>query len=142
MEQNFYEQCKDHLDQPKWKKPRLMELKKRLLELDVDEDYIDKNNEFLDLCYNKITKTKFSFKNYKYNGSNYKYNTRFRSNSFDDKQLSNNNDDDKYFKKLAKNHTFCSEHNSNYNIKKINLDITDKDQLTNSINDEQFYFEP
>ena len=35
-----------------------MELKKRLLELNVDEDYIDKNNEFLDLCYNKIKKGK------------------------------------------------------------------------------------
>ena len=30
-----------------------MELKKRLLELDVDEDYIDKNNEFIDDYYNK-----------------------------------------------------------------------------------------
>ena len=40
-------------NKPIWQKPKLMELKKRLLELDVDEDYIDKNNELIDDYYNK-----------------------------------------------------------------------------------------
>lgn len=43
----------------KWEKPKLMQLKKRLLQLFVDEDYIDKNNEFFDSCYKKIIKGKF-----------------------------------------------------------------------------------
>ena len=41
------------LEKPTWNKPRLLELKRRLLELNVDEDYIDKNNELFDFYYNK-----------------------------------------------------------------------------------------
>jgi hypothetical protein len=60
----------DITKKPVWNKPKLMELKKRLLELYVDEDYIDKNNEFIDLCYNRIKKGKNIFKN-NYNNNDF-----------------------------------------------------------------------
>ncbi len=41
-EQNFDEEYEEYLSFPEWKKPKMMELKKRLLELDVDEEYIAK----------------------------------------------------------------------------------------------------
>jgi hypothetical protein len=117
-EENFGKEFDKFLEKPKWEKPNLMELKKRLLELDVDEDYIDKNNSFLDLCYNKIKNGKF-FKNNYDNVTWNNYNNdkrRFRSNSFDNKKsLSNGKSysqsysNDTSFKKLAKNHTFYSE---------------------------------
>ena len=142
MEQNFHEQYKDFLQLPKWKKPNLMELKKRLLELDVDEDYIDKNNEFLDLCYNRIQKGKHVFKN-NYDNLVNKNNTyaRFRSNSFDSKKsysfdskksysfnkfYKNDNDNDNdnnnnnNFKKITKNPTFYSEKFAYYENKDKN----------------------
>jgi flap endonuclease-1 len=43
-------------NKPTWNKPKLMELKKRLLELDVDEDYIDNINELFEDYYNKYNK--------------------------------------------------------------------------------------
>jgi len=43
-------------EKPIWKKPRLMELKKRLLELDVDEEYIDNINEIFEEYYYKYSK--------------------------------------------------------------------------------------
>ena len=56
---------------PEWNKPKLMELKKRLLELHVDEDYIDESNLHLDECYSYynnskhyVYKNKFTFFNY------------------------------------------------------------------------------
>jgi flap endonuclease-1 len=49
------------LNKPKWEKPKLLELKLRLLELKIDEDYIDKNNEILNAYYNKIKKNKFIY---------------------------------------------------------------------------------
>jgi len=53
-------------EKPIWKKPKLLELKLRLLQLKVDEDYIDKNNEIFNVYFNKIKKNKFNFyDNYK-----------------------------------------------------------------------------
>jgi flap endonuclease-1 len=56
---------------PEWNKPKLMELKKRLLELDVDEDYIDETNLHFDECYSQynsnkhyVYQNKFTFFNY------------------------------------------------------------------------------
>jgi 5'-3' exonuclease len=47
----------DHmLEKPEWKKPKLMELKQKLLKLGVEEEYIDKNNELFDYYFNKYTK--------------------------------------------------------------------------------------
>jgi len=43
-------------EKPIWKKPKLMELKKRLLELDVDEEYIDDINEIFEEYYYKYSK--------------------------------------------------------------------------------------
>jgi flap endonuclease-1 len=59
------------LEKPVWNKPKLFELKKRLLELKVDEDYIDKNYELFDIYYNKYLKkiqmlNDFDFRNKKY----------------------------------------------------------------------------
>ena len=130
-EQNFHEEYKDFLSQTKWIKPKLMELKKRLLELNVDEDYIDKNNEFLDLCYNKIKKGKIQ--------------GRYRSNSFDSKKSYYQNkpfvfdksfrfdkpfdkpfrfdksfEPDNNFKRITKNPTFYSEKMYHYENKNIN----------------------
>lgn len=44
------------LNKPEWIKPKLMELKQILLELDVDEEYIDKNNQIFDHYYIKYQK--------------------------------------------------------------------------------------
>jgi 5'-3' exonuclease len=53
------------LKKPEWHKPKLMELKKRLLELDVDEDYIDKNTDLFDYYYNKYCKKNYNnYNNY------------------------------------------------------------------------------
>lgn len=120
---DFKKECDNFLKKPIWSKPNFMVLKKRLLELNVDEEYIDKNNEFLDLCFNKINKkisTKFnlnrkirsnsfdSANNYysynKYNGKNY-------LNDF------NNNYGNGFFKRLGRNPTFYSD---KYNIKNNN----------------------
>lgn len=46
----------DLLRKPVWSKPDFISLKRRLLELDVDEYYTDSNNSFLDMCYNRIKK--------------------------------------------------------------------------------------
>ena len=54
----------DHmLEKPEWQKPKLMELKQKLLKLGVDEEYIDKNNELFDYYFNKYTKRLNSNKN-------------------------------------------------------------------------------
>jgi hypothetical protein len=61
------------LNKPKWEKPKLLELKLRLLELKIDEEYIDKNNEIFNVYYNKIKKNKFFYNydnNYKTNKDN------------------------------------------------------------------------
>ena len=68
----FDETFKYILDKPVWNKPKLLELKKRLLELHVDEDYIDKNSELFDNYYNKYLKkiyvyNDFDFRNKKNN---------------------------------------------------------------------------
>jgi 5'-3' exonuclease len=135
LEQNYNEEYSDYLVQPKWKKPKLMELKKRLLELEVDEDYIDKNNEFLDLCYNRIKKGKIVFKSNNYDGYNnkYKINGRLRSNSLDSKKSYYYNKPQNYFdvefKKIKKNPTFYSE-----KISYENKNINDND-YENNFND-------
>lgn len=46
-------------EKPIWNKPKLMELKKRLLELDVDEEYIDNINELFEEYYYKYIKKPF-----------------------------------------------------------------------------------
>ena len=46
-------------EKPIWKKPKLMELKKRLLELDVDEEYIDNINKLFEEYYYKYSKNPF-----------------------------------------------------------------------------------
>ena len=46
-------------EKPIWNKPKLMELKKRLLELDVDEEYIDNINEIFEDYYYKYIKKPF-----------------------------------------------------------------------------------
>ena len=142
-EENFGKEYDKFLEKPKWEKPNLLELKKRLLELDVDEDYIDKNNTFLDLCYNKIKKGKI-FKNYEntsWNSNNYNQEKRrFRSNSFDNKKSygygkSQNqvNFSDYSFKRLSKNPTFYSDksHNDSNTLEIKYTGITNSN-ITNS----------
>jgi flap endonuclease-1 len=53
---NYYKDNSLVNEKPIWKKPKLMELKKRLLELDVDEEYIDDINELFEEYYYKYTK--------------------------------------------------------------------------------------
>jgi len=125
-EYNYEKECCDLLNKPIWNKPNFLDLKKRLLELNVDEDYIDKNNHFLDICYNKI------YKKYIFSKNDYGY-KKTRSNSFDsnshyyynkynyNNQLGildsknfiknkNNNENIKgLFKRLNKNPTFYSD---------------------------------
>ena len=54
----FYDKYDDFLMKPIWEKPKFEELKIRLLELDVDEDYINKTNKSLNNCYNEIRTSK------------------------------------------------------------------------------------
>jgi 5'-3' exonuclease len=65
---------------PEWNKPKLMELKKRLLELDVDEDYIDETKSHFDDCYTSYNNNK----NYVYHQkfTFYNYNKEFHYNNF------------------------------------------------------------
>jgi 5'-3' exonuclease len=59
MKNNFDEKYIDNSlinEKPIWKKPKLMELKKRLLELDVDEEYIDEINKLFEEYYYKYSK--------------------------------------------------------------------------------------
>lgn len=116
-EYDFTKECKNFLKKPNWNKPNFMDLKKRLLELDVDEDYIDKNNEFLDLCFNKINK-KYALSKF---NPNYK---KQRSNSFDTKtnyyfnkvkSYSYSND---YYREYNKDYSqdYRQEHNYSYSL--------------------------
>lgn len=119
------------LVKPVWNKPNFMDLKKRLLELNVDEDYIDKNNQFLDLCYNKINK-KYSFTKF---NLNYR---KIRSNSFDsncnnyNSNIDTNDYQSGFFKKLNKNSTFYSD--KYYVVNKNKEIFYDKYCKTNKIN--------
>ena len=68
------------LKKPTWEKPKLLELKKRLLELKIDEEYIDKNNEIFNIYFSKIKKNKFGY-NYDNNYKTYKeYNNELTDN--------------------------------------------------------------
>jgi flap endonuclease-1 len=69
-ELNFGEEYNKYLQKPIWEKPKLMELKERLLQLHVDEDFIDKNNDFLNKCYNRIKSGKIFQKNDNYKMKN------------------------------------------------------------------------
>lgn len=141
LEQNFEDEYKEYLQQPKWNKPKLMELKQRLLELDVDEDYIDKNNEFIDFCFNRNKKGKILFKN---NYDNFNKNkTRFRSNSFDSKKsyYANKTFSNTDFLPIRKNPTFYSEKICHYDNKNIitnynnEQDSSSSSSETNDISD-------
>jgi flap endonuclease-1 len=70
---NFSNEYDYLLEKPTWNKPKLLDLKRRLLELKVDEDYIDKNNEIFDLYYNKIKKNKISKYKKQYYEFDYEY---------------------------------------------------------------------
>jgi len=137
-EQNFADITSKLLTNPKWEKPKLMELKKRLLELFVDEDYIDKNNEFLDNCYNKIIKGKLTLK-YDEN-----YNRRFRSNSLDSKKYYYNSTDNYIFKKINKNNSYFAINNDYNNLSYKKEYFKNKDEINkddNYLDDEIFYLE-
>jgi len=140
---DYNKECENFLNKPTWIKPNFLELKKRLLELNVDEDYIDKNNNFLDICFNKINK-KFVFG--KTNGFGYK---KQRSNSFDSSnnyfnkyqnknyfnQYNNTNiNNNVFFKKLNKNPTFYSD---KYYVVDKNKEITICNDFQNIKNNEQ-----
>jgi flap endonuclease-1 len=66
----FDETINHMLEKPVWKKPKLFELKKRLLELKVDEEYIDKNYELFDLYYNKYLKKQQYYDNFDFRNKN------------------------------------------------------------------------
>jgi 5'-3' exonuclease len=86
---NNYNEFDDYLDKPIWKKPDLLNLKQRLLQLNVDEDYIDKNNEYFDLCFTKKDKYKrnktrsYSFDRYIKKENNDNFNKEFYCKKFD-----------------------------------------------------------
>ena len=132
-------ECKNFLNKPIWTKPNFLDLKKRLLELYVDEDYIDKNNNFLDVCYNKINKKYVFSKTYGYK--------KQRSNSFDSSHNYYNKYDNKnycnqsknintyeFFKRLNKNPTFYSD---KYYVVDKNKEITISNNFQNTIKTEQ-----
>jgi 5'-3' exonuclease len=106
---DYKNECENYLDKPKWNKPNFLDLKKRLLELYVDEDYIDKNNQFIDSCYNKINKIKYNFTfNNKQRSNSFDDNKSYYQNKFNNKKY-NDNDETGFFNKLNKNPTFYSD---------------------------------
>jgi flap endonuclease-1 len=135
-EYDYKKECENYLSKPIWNKPNFIELKKRLLELNVDEDYIDKNNNFLDFCYNKINK--------KYVFSKFDFHRKTRSNSFDSNNYNTNyyddknyfsfngytNKNDRFFKKLNKNPTFYSD---KYYVVDKNKEITIENNFKNTL---------
>lgn len=62
MTENFKEEVDKLFSRCIWEKPNLQELKQKLLSLDVDEDFIDKNNETISNYYNKFLKCNGQFK--------------------------------------------------------------------------------
>lgn len=66
------------LRKPVWAKPDFISLKKRLLELDVDEYYIDSNNSYLDMCYNKMKKNNLTNSLFS-NNCTYNYTTNYKN---------------------------------------------------------------
>ena len=88
-ENNNYNEFNDYLERPVWNKPDLFNLKQRLLQLNVDEDYIDKNNEYFDLCFTKREKYKknktrsYSFDHYIKKENNDNFNKEFYCKKFD-----------------------------------------------------------
>lgn len=128
---NHEKECSNLLNKPTWTKPNFLDLKKRLLELDVDEDYIDQNNNFLDICYNKIQKKNFFQKNdYGYkkirsnsldSNNNYYFN-KYNNINLIKNQLKNNNENIKgLFKRLNDNPSFYSD--KYYVVDKKNKEI-------------------
>jgi flap endonuclease-1 len=98
------------LEKPQWNKPKLLELKKRLLELNVDEDFIDKNNELFDFYYNKNLKKKYNFDLF----DDYD----LKKQTFNNKKIFDNNYATKYYKKpsyLPNNKKNIFFNNKNYN---------------------------
>jgi flap endonuclease-1 len=83
---DFDESFDNMLKKPVWKKPKLLELKYRLLELNVDEDYIDKNNELFDNYYSKYLK-KITF----YDNFNFRKKMEQEKNLFDNNFVSKYN---------------------------------------------------
>lgn len=112
---NNFDEYKNYLNKPLWNKPNLFDLKKRLLELYVDEDYIDKNNEFFDNYYNK--KIKIFKKNkqraYSFDTSNYSRKYYFNNSP--------------YYKKFEEINNII-ENNNKYNNNNINKE-NDNDDL-------------
>ena len=75
----------DHLlMKPVWNKPKLMELKKRLLELDVDEEFIDETNEIFGNFYHGIKNSKNKKKKVDCENSN-KFYYKHASNNYEHK---------------------------------------------------------
>ena len=86
------------LSKPTWNKPKLLELKKRLLELLVDEDYIDKNNELIDLYYNKYLKKINYYSDFNFRNKNNNDKTDKKS-IFDTNQIHNTYEHNNIFNK-------------------------------------------
>ncbi len=63
---DFDESLSYLLEKPVWNKPKLLALKLKLLEFDVDEDYIDKHLHIINNYYSKYTK-KNNKKNFYFN---------------------------------------------------------------------------
>jgi 5'-3' exonuclease len=89
-----------------WKKPKLLELKKRLLELKVDEDYIDKINEIIYFYYSKYLKRIEDINHLDFRNPQNPQN--IRNNIFDNNFVSNNNYKNSQFVPYKKYNSFDS----------------------------------
>ncbi len=101
------------LEKPIWNKPKVLQLKMKLLEFKVDEDYIDKNNEILDLYYSKYKKYKknknrFTYNSFKEKNLNLTFDTAnkniFVNNDIQIKNYNNSLDNDTSSSSSDKNH--------------------------------------
>lgn len=120
----FFDKYDDFLMKPIWNKPKLKELKIRLLELDVSEEYIDKTNKSLNNCYNEIKDSKdIKIKRKKLN--NYNYNFKNKIVSYKDETIEEKfNNIFSFNRKIHKN---CEDSDSSE--EDINIDNNQEDMF-------------
>ncbi len=124
-----------------WNKPKLLELKLKLLEYEVDEDYIDKNNEIINLYYKKIMKAKQK-KKYNYYGFDNKkrvfsFDSSHKNILIDNDIQSKNNKIQKFAEEIHKfrNKNLCQKTNNNYYEKNIFKKDNKEDNTNYSVSD-------
>lgn len=113
-EDELNKKYKNYLMKPIWKQPKLEDIKKRLMELDVEEEYIDKTNGIFSSCYREIKNSK----NLKISNRKIQYYNKITEKIYEE-NMENDNTYDKKFEKLFSNKnnvTFEEKNNNHINV--------------------------